>query len=133
MASQKGREAFLREAARLYDEAVARAGRAPGERFDDIEEQVEKAGQVLKLRLLAERLAAEEKALPKVTLCPQCGRPVRRPKAASPRNLDTFSGTVSYERTHALCDRCGISFSPAGPPARHPRSRRLAPPRAKGL
>jgi len=128
-----GREAFLRDAARLYDETVARAGPASGETFDDIEERVEAAGRELRRRLLALRLAAEEAKQPEVLRCPQCGQPMRRPKTAAARTLDTFSGPVPYARRHAVCDRCGISFSPAGPPTRHPRPRRVGPPRAEGL
>jgi hypothetical protein len=131
--SDSGREAFLRDAGRLYDETVARAGPASGETFDDIEERVEAAGRELRRRLLALRLAAEEAKQPAVILCPQCGQPMRRPKATAARTLDTFSGPVPYARLHAVCDRCGISFSPAGPPARHPRPRRVGPPRAEGL
>jgi rubredoxin len=128
-----GREAFLRDAAHLYDEMVSRAGPAFGETFDDIEKQAEAAGRTLRRRLLAQRLAAEEAKLPVVIRCPRCGQPMRRPKMPAVRTLDTFSGPVPYARHHALCDRCGISFSPAGPPARHPRPRRVGPPRTHGL
>jgi len=115
-----GREAFLRDAARLYDDTVSRAGPASGESFDDIEKRVEDAGRELRRRLLALRLAAEEAKQPQVIRCPQCGQPMRRPKASAERTLDTFSGPVFYARRHAICDRCGVSFSPAGPPPRHP-------------
>lgn len=128
-----GREAFLRDAARLYDAMVAGAGPASGETLDTIEERAEAAGREVRRKLLADRLAAEEAKQPEVIRCPQCGRPMRWHKTPAPRTLDTFSGPVPYERRHAVCDPCGISFSPAGPPARHPRPRRVGPPRAKGL
>ena len=127
------REVFLREAERLYDEMVAGAGPASAQSFDDLEERAEAAGLLLRRKLLALRLAAEEAKQPAVILCPQCGRPMRWQKIPVRRNLDTFSGPVAYERRHAVCDSCGISFSPAGPPARHPRPRRVGPPRQEGL
>jgi hypothetical protein len=128
-----GREAFLREAARVYDEMVSGAGPASGESFDDMEVRAEAAGCVVRRKLLSLRLAAEEAKQPAAVRCPQCGQPMRRLKAAAPRTLDTFSGPVPYARRHAVCDRCGISFSPAGPPARHPRPRGVGPPRAEGV
>jgi hypothetical protein len=128
-----GRDAFLRLAARVYDDAVSRAGPASGESFDDIEERVEAAGRELRRQLLALRLAAEETKQPEVVRCPQCGQPIRRPKAPARRTLDTFSGPVPYARRHAICDRCGVSFSPGGPPPRHPWPRGLGPPRAQSL
>jgi hypothetical protein len=91
-----GREAFLRDAGRLYDETVARAGPASEETFDDIEERGEAAGRELRRRLLALRLAAEEAKQPEVLRCPRCGQPMRRPQAAAARTLDTFSGPVLY-------------------------------------
>jgi len=128
-----GREAFLRDAERLYEEMVGGAGPASGESFNDMEERAEAAGLQLRRKLLAQRLAAEEAKQPAVIQCPQCGRPMRWHKAPARRNLDTFSGPVPYERRYAVCDPCGISFSPAGPPARHPRPRRVGPPRQEGL
>ena len=128
-----GREAFLREAERLYNEMVAGAGPASAQSFDAMEERAEAAGLLLRRKLLAERLAAEEAKQPEVILCPKCGRRMRRQKDPARRNLDTFSGPVAYERRHAVCDSCGFSFSPAGPPPRHPRSWRVGPPRQEGL
>ncbi len=132
-AQDPGREAFLREAGLVYDKVVGRAGPASGETFDDIEERVEAAGRELRRKLLARRLAAEAAKQPEVIRCSQCGQLMRRPKAAAARTLDTFSGPAPYARRHAICDRCGISLSPAGPPARHPRPRGVGPPRADGL
>ena len=128
-----GREAFLRDAERLYDEMVAGAGPASAQSFDAMEERAEAAGLVLRRKLLALRLGAEEAKQPAVILCPRCGLPMRWQKIPARRNLDTFSGPVAYERRHVVCDHCGESFSPAGPPARHPRPRRLGPPRPQGL
>ncbi|MBM4036282.1 MAG: hypothetical protein FJ291_31485 [Planctomycetes bacterium] len=128
-----GREAFLRDAGRIYDEVVLGAGPASGQSFDDMEERAEAAGLLLRRKLLAQRLGAEEAMQPAIIPCPQCGRPMRWHKDPAPRNLDTFSGPVAYERRHAVCDPCGISFSPAGPPARHPRPRGVGPPRHEGL
>jgi hypothetical protein len=127
------REAFLRDAEHIYDEMVVKAGPAFGESFDDMEERAEAAGRELRRKLLALRLAAEEAKQPEVIRCPECGRPMRWHKDPARRNLDTFSGPVAYERRYAVCDPCGISFSPAGPPARHPRPRCVGPPRAQGL
>jgi hypothetical protein len=129
----KDREAFLAEARMLYDEMISRAGPASGDTFDDIEEQAEGAGRKLILKLLKERLAAEAKAEPESVICEKCGQPMRRPKGASERNLGTASGTVRYERRHAICDRCDASFSPSGPAAENPAARRIGPPPAKGL
>lgn len=134
MASQdKGREAFLAVAGKLYDQMIARAGSSSGDTFDDIEEQAEGAGQTLILKLLRERLAAEAKAEPESVICAKCGKPMRRPKEASQRNLDTASGTVKYERRHAICDRCDGSFSPSGRAAENSAARRIGPSSAKGL
>jgi hypothetical protein len=130
---EAGREAFLAEARRRYDEMISRAGAASGDTFDDIEEQAEGAGRTLILKLLKERLAAEAKAEGEQTACPKCGKPMRRPKEASERNLDTASGTVHYQRRHAICDRCDASFSPSGPAAENPAARGIGPPPAKGL
>jgi len=129
----KGREAFLAEARRLYDEMMSRAGPGSGDTLDDIEEQAEGAGRKLILKMLRERLAAEAKADPETTACAKCGKPMRRPKKASRRNLDTASGTVPYERRHAICDRCNASFSPSGPAAENPVARGIGPAPAKGL
>lgn len=132
-ADAKDREEFLKKAGRLYDEMMSRAGPASGDTFDDIEVQAEGAGGEFILRLLAQRLAAEQAAQQETIACPQCGRPMRRPKDASPRNLDTASGTVHYERTHAICDRCKTSFSPSGPSAEDPPPRAVEPPESEGL
>ena len=110
----KARSAFLDEAARRYDEMISRAGPASGDTFDDIEEQAEKMGRELIQQLLRERLAVEEKAQSETMTCPECDHKMRRPKTASPRDLDTASGVVHYERRHAICDSCGASFSPSG-------------------
>lgn len=126
------REAFLREAGRAYDKLAAPPPRGSAERFDDIEERAEGAGRGLGRELMAARLAAEECATPHHVACPRCGRPMRRPEAAE-RNLDTFSGTVHYKRSHAICDRCGFSFSPGGDPAGHPSPRRVEPPHPESL
>jgi len=130
---EAGREAFLAEARRLYDEMILRAGPSSGDTFDDMEEQAEGAGRKLILKLLKERLAAEAKAEPEAVICAKCGQPMRRPKEASQRNLDTASGTVPYERRHAICDRCDASFSPSGPAAENPAAGRIGAPPAKGL
>ena len=129
----EGRDAFLAEARRLYDEMISRAGPASGDTLDDIEEQAEGAGRKLILKLLKERLAAEAKAEPESAICAKCGRPMRRPEKASARNLDTASGTVRYERRHAICDRCNASFSPSGPAAEDPAARGIGQAPAKGL
>ena len=129
----RSREAFLQEAGRLYDEMMSRAGSASGDTFDDIEEQAEGAGRKLILKLLRERLAAEEKAQGETIPCRECGRPMRRPEAPKPRNLDTASGTVHYERRHAICDRCQTSFSPSGPTPEDPASGRIEPSAAQGV
>ena len=131
--ADKDREAFLAEARRLYDEMISRAGPASGDTFDEIEEQAEGAGRQRILRLLKERLAAEAKAEGAEVACPKCGRPMRRPKKASARNLDTASGTVRYERRHAICDRCEASFSPSGPTAENPGAGRVGPSAAKSV
>jgi len=123
MDEDRKREVFLRDAAQLYDEMMSRAG-GTGQKFDDIEEQAEESGRKMARELLASRLAAEEDALPEKVLCPSCGGPMRRPKKKGERKLDTFSGPVSYERRHAICDRCKSSFSPAGPPAGDSAARR---------
>ena len=132
-ASDRGRDTFLQEAARLYDEMMSRAESASGDTFDDIEEQAEGAGRKLILKLLRERVAAEEKAQAETVTCPDCSRPMRRPRKAAERNLDTASGTVHYERRHAICDLCGASFSPSGPTSEDPASGRIEPPAAQGV
>jgi len=109
------REAFLKKAGEIYDRIVGRAGPDSGESFDQIEERVEAAGRELQRVLLARRLTAEAQTESAVVPCPHCGQPMRRPASAAPRNLDTCSGPVGYGRRHAICDRCGRSFSPAGP------------------
>jgi hypothetical protein len=129
----EGRETFLREAAKLYDEMIKRAGPASGDTFDDIEEQAEGIGRKLILKMLRDRLAAEAQSEPETATCATCGKVMRRPKGAWARHLDTASGTVRYERRHAICDRCGASFSPSGPPPEHPATRGIGPAPAKGL
>lgn len=134
MARDERREAFLRAAARAYDEAMSRAGGERPERFDEMEEQAEEAGRRVARRLLADQLAeAEEAAEKDAVVCPECGGPMRRPKKGAVRNLDTFSGPVRYERRHAICDRCKRSFSPAGPPALDSTARGVGPVRPQGL
>lgn len=120
-----GREAFLKKAAEVYDRIVGRAGPESGESFDQIEERVEAAGREVQRMLLTQRLAGEAQAEPSTVPCPECGQPMRRPAASAPRHLDTCSGPVSYARRHAICDRCGHSFSPGGPPSGHPGPGRL--------
>jgi hypothetical protein len=128
------REAFLRAAARAYDEAMSRAGGERVERFDDMEEQAEEAGRRVAQELLASQLAAAEEATEKeAAVCPECGGPMRRPKKKALRNLDTFSGPVRYERRHAICDRCKRSFSPAGPPIGDSATWGVGPARPQGL
>lgn len=134
MASQgKGREAFLKEAGKLYDEMISRAGPASGDTFDAIEAQGEAAGRQLALKLLKERLEAEARREPEAVACPKCGQPMRRPRRPAARNLDTASGTVPYERPHAICDRCGASFSPSGPAVEDSGARGIGPAPAKGV
>jgi hypothetical protein len=110
----KGREAFLEEAGRRYDEMMSRAGPASGDTFDDIEEQAEAAGKALIGRMLRDRMVGEAAAEPEEVACPKCGRPMRVVKAEAPRNLETASGVVGYARSHRACDRCEASFSPSG-------------------
>ena len=129
----RGREEFMREAERLYDEMISRAGPQSGDTFDEIEEQAEGAGRKLILKLLKERLAAEAARQPEGVTCPGCGRPMRQPEKDRPRNLDTASGTVSYERRHAICDRCGESFSPSGRPVANSPSRGVGEASEKGV
>ena len=129
----KGREAFLEEAGKLYDEMITRAGPASGDTFDDIEVQGEAAGRRLVLKLLKERLEAEARRDPEAVACVQCGRPMRRPKGPGERNLDTASGTVTYQRPHAICDRCGASFSPSGPAAEDPGAGGIGPAPTQGV
>ena len=112
---------------------ISRAGPSSGDTFDDIEEQAEGAGRRLILKLLKERLAAEAKAEPEAAICAKCGKPMRRPKESSARNLDTASGTVHSERLHAICDRCERSFSPSGSAAENSAARGIGPPPAKGV
>jgi hypothetical protein len=131
--TDRGREAFVRQAARLYDEMMSRAGSASQDTFDDIEEQAEERGRKLILRRLRARLAAEEKAQAETVLCPGCSARMRRPGEAAERNLDTASGTVRYERRHAICDRCGASFSPSGLPPEDSPSGRIEPPASQGV
>jgi len=125
------REAFMSRAGELYDEMISRAG--SGDTFDDIEEQAEGVGRKLILKALRDRLAVEEKALPDTIRCPKCGARMRQPHDAKPRNLDTASGAVHYERRHAICDRCGTSFSPSGPRPEDPTSGRIEPSGSQGL
>lgn len=127
----KGLEAFMREARELYDRMMNRAGGT--DVFDDIEEQGEAAGRKLALRMLQDRLSAELKAQSAGVLCEKCGRPMRLTNQSSERNLQTASGTVRYERPHAICDRCEASFSPSGPAAEHSPARRVGAMDAQGL
>jgi len=130
---ERDRDAFLAEAERLYDEMISRAGPASGDTFDDIEEQAEGAGRKLILRLLRERLRAEKEAEPERIECSKCGARMRRPDREMPRNLDTASGQVNYERRHAICDRCRTSFSPSGPSVENTAPGRVEPPAAKSM
>ena len=131
-ARDEQREEFLEEAGRRYDELIGRAGQ-PGETFDQIEEDAERIGRQLIGELLSARLAAEQQAEAETIRCPPCGRAMRRPKTPAPRQLDTASGPVRYQRRHAICDRCGASFSPSRPPAQDPPARGLEPPATQGL
>jgi hypothetical protein len=127
------REKFLREAGELYDELMARTGPASGDTFDDIEMQASKGGKALILKLIRDRMKSEEEVRTGKVLCPKCGRPMRRPKDPSSRNLDTPSGTVGYARRHAICDHCGVSFSPSGSSTEDSSSRPIQSPPADGL
>ena len=134
MARDERREAFLQAAARMYDEAMSRAGGARPEQFDEMEEQAEEAGRRVAQRLLTDQLAETEEVMDTQTVfCPECGGPMRRPKKKAPRNLDTFSGPIRYERRHAICDRCNQSFSPSGPPAGDSAAGGVGPVRPQGL
>ena len=115
----------------LYDEMISRAG--SGDTFDDIEEQAEGVGRKLILKALHDRLAAEEKAQPETIRCPRCGARMRIPRDVKPRNLDTASGAIHYERRHAICDQCGASFSPSGPGPEDSASGRIEPSGSQGL
>jgi len=127
-AERKHLEAFLKEAERVYEEIVCRAGPGSGDTLDDIEEQAEHAGSALALKLLRDRLAAEAAAEPPELTCPQCGRRMRQPKRAAARHQDTACGAARYERRHAICDGCGSSFSPSGPPAEDSAAGGVEPP-----
>lgn len=127
---EKGREDFLREAGELYDRMISRAGGT--DVFDDIEEQGEAAGRKLVLKMLQDRLAAELKAQSAEVLCEKCGRPMRLTKQ-SERNLQSASGTVRYERPHAICDRCETSFSPYGSAPEDSPARRVGAMDAQGM
>lgn len=129
----KGRDAFLQEAGKLYDQLISRAGPQSGDTFDDIEEQAEGAGRKLILQMLRERLKAEAQAQPKETTCSTCGKTMRTIKECAERNLSTASGTVHYERPHAMCDRCRASFSPSGRAAEDSAARGFGAPSAQGV
>jgi len=128
-----GREEFLAEAAKAYDDMLARAGLESGDTFDDIEIQALGSGRKLIQKLLSERLVAEEQAQSQIIYCPACEKLMRRPDQANKRNLDTASGTVHYERRHAICDRCGASFSPSGPAPEDSKQGTVEPPAAQGV
>jgi len=129
----KAREEFVQEAGRMYDAMVGRAEQRCDDRFDDIEQQAEACGREVALRLLKQRLAAEESRQSEQVACPVCGQPMRRPQKASPRKLDTASGQVNYARRHAICDRCGVSFSPSGSKAGDSPTGRVKPAAEEGL
>ncbi len=129
----ESREAFVRRAGEYYDSMMDRAGLESGDTFDDIETQAEERGRKITQELIASRLVVEEAAQPEETPCPRCGHPMRRPSQTAKRNLDTGSGCVRYHRRHAICDRCGESFSPSGPPTQDPASGRVEPPPAHGV
>jgi hypothetical protein len=129
----KNRERFLHEAARLYDAFMARSGPESGDTFDHMEVQAETSARTLIVRLLADRLADETEHEPEQVPCPHCGQPMRVPPTPAERCLETASGCVPYKRFHAICDRCGESFSPAGPPAQHPPPGRVEPCTAQSL
>jgi len=134
MGRDERREAFLKAAARAYDEAMSRACGERVERFDDMEEQAEEEGRRVAQKLLANQLAEVEEATEKeAVMCPECGGPMRRPKKTALRNLDTFSGPVRYERRHAICDRCKRSFSPSRPPALDSAAGSVGPARPQGM
>ena len=98
------------------------------------EQRVGEAGRRVAQRLLADQLAKTEESMDTQTVfCPECGGPMRRPKKKAPRNLDTFSGPIRYERRHAICDRCNQSFSPSGPPAGDSAAGGVGPVRPQGL
>ena len=125
------REEFLRNAERMYDELISRAGPKSGDTFSKIEVHAEAMGRKLVRGLLAGRLAAEAGAeTGETVICPECGNVMRRPKKPGERHLETASGPVGYERHHAIRDRCGSSFSPSGRPAAHPGEGGVEPPEA---
>jgi hypothetical protein len=127
------RDEFLSQAGKLYDQMMARSGAGSGDTFDDIELQALRAARELAESCVAKRLAQEEKAASPEIPCPKCRRPMRRPKTPAPRVIQTMAGDVRYERRHAICDRCGASFSPSGPKAQDSGAGGVRPPGAKRL
>jgi len=127
------REAFLKRAAEWYDRMVARAEEDTEDVFDDIEEQAERMGREATRGLIEARLEAEEARRSETVPCPDCGWPMRRPSAEAQRDLETALGPVRYRRRHAVCDRCGKSFSPAGPPPEDPAPGGVGPVPPQGL
>ncbi len=105
---------FLEKAGELYDRMVSGGRPGSGESFDEIESDAFNMGREFSVELLRARLEVEEGCEGGQIECPQCGASMRRLDKAGERNLETTSGVVNYSRRHAICDRCGGSFSPSG-------------------
>jgi hypothetical protein len=127
------RRAFVDAAAHMWDEQMRRIGPDSGDTLDDIEALAEKQVKELARILLKARLRGEEQAQCEGLICPRCARPMRRPSKPASRALETTSGTVHYQRRHAICDHCGASFSPSGPAPQDPPARGIGPSATQNL
>lgn len=108
------RRRFLDKAGELYDRMVSGVRAGTGESFDEIESEASDMGREFSVELLRARLEVEEGSEGGDIECPECGSSMRLTAEAGERNLETTNGVVNYSRRHAICDRCGGSFSPSG-------------------
>jgi DNA-directed RNA polymerase subunit RPC12/RpoP len=105
---------FLEKAGELYDRMVSGGRAGSGESFDEIESEASDMGREFSVELLRARLEVEERSEGGEIECPRCGSSMRRLAKAGERNLESICGVVNYSRRHAICDKCGGSFSPSG-------------------
>lgn len=118
---KKGRDEFLAEAMRAYDEMFDPKKQDQLVTLSQREQQAVLLGKLLSAHALKQHVAADASGAPSksgaAACCPKCKQPGVAVKntAPPPRQVTTLAGELEMTREQYRCDKCRIVFFPLGP------------------
>ncbi len=90
----------------------------PGSTLRELEEQVQKAVQAIRVELMEAAVAQQGVGAPPEASCSCGGAWVF--KGYKTRQVTTTQGSIRIRRAYYVCDRCGAGFFPPGRPIGEP-------------